>query len=392
VTTGTNPTPESPNLTSVRAQLPSLAGEVYLNTGGAGPMPIAAAEAIAEAATRSASRGRMSLPAIGALQENMAQLRTAVARLLRTEAARVAITQNTTHAVNVVVSCLDWQPGDEVVTTALEHPGVGAPLFVLAARNGVRVRVIPRGEAHADLAGAVERRSGPRTRLVAVSHVAYATGAVLDVAGAASAARAVGAMTLIDGAQSAGAMPVDPHELGVDAYAIPSQKWLLGPEGLGALWISDAAMERVSLTFASYESGDGHAPGGAFQPHAEARRYELSTPPTDLVAGWVASLAWLEEIGWPEIYRRTRAVTSRARDLLEAVAGVTVLTPVEQHAGLLAFTISGHEPSAVNAALSRRGVSIRPIDHPPCVRSSTGFFSSDDDIQRLATEITMLTG
>lgn len=387
-----NPTPEGPSLGAIRAQLPSLQAEVYLNTGGAGPLPTVAAEAIAVAATRSASRGRMGLTAIGALEVDMAQLRTAVARLLRTQAERVAITQNTTHAVNIVVWGLDWQPGDEVLTTAVEHPGVGAPLFVLAARRGVRLRVIPADEAQADLAGAVERRSGPRTRLVAVSHVAYATGAVLDVAGAAAAARAVGALTLVDGAQSAGAMPVDPRALGVDAYAIPSQKWLLGPEGLGALWISEAAMERVALTFASYESGDGHAPGGAFEPHAEARRYELSTPPVDLVAGWGASLAWMEEIGWPEIFRRTRIVTSQARQLLEAVPGVDVLTPENAHAGLLAFAISGHEPAAANSELSRRRVSIRPIDHPPCVRSSTGFFTSDEDLERLIAEITMLAG
>ena len=80
--------------------------------------------------------------------------------------------------------------------------------------------------------------SGPRTRLVALSHVSWATGAVLDVAGAARAARAVGALVLVDGAQSVGAIPVDVGALDVDAYAFPAHKWLLGPDGLGALWIA----------------------------------------------------------------------------------------------------------------------------------------------------------
>lgn len=364
---------------------------MYLNTGGAGPMPVVVADAVAASARRSMSRGRMGLPAISALEEALAELRTAIARLLGTESERIAITQNTTHAVNIVVWGLDWKPGDEVVTTEVEHPGVAAPLHVLAERAGVRVRVIPRAEAHEDLASAVVRRLCPRTRLLALSHVAYATGAVLDVAGAAEAARTVGALTLVDGAQSAGAIPVDPQALGVDAYAIPSQKWLLGPEGLGALWISDAAMDRVALTFASYESGDGHSPGGAFQRHAAARRYELSTPPTDLLAGWAASLSWLEEMGWTAIYGRTARVTARARSLLDAVGAVTVLTPAA-HAGLLAFTISGQEPYAANAALSRRGVTVRPIDHPPCLRTSTGFFTSDLDLERLISEITALAG
>ncbi len=392
MTTATDPTPDGRDLTTVRAQLPSLAEGPYLNTGGAGPMPRVAAEAIARSAMRSASTGRMGLPAILALDEHMADLRTAVARVLRTQAERIAIVQNTTHAVNVVVWGLDWHAGDEVITTALEHPGVGAPLFVLAARHGVRVQAIPQDEAHDDLAGAVERRLGPRTRLVALSHVAYTTGAALDVAGAAAAAGSSGALTLVDGAQSVGAIPVDPHALGVDAYAVPAQKWLLGPEGLGALWISESAQERVALTFASYESGDGHLPGGEFQPHSAARRYELSTPPADLVAGWRASLDWLEEIGWPFIHARTLEVTNRTRALLEQIPGVTVLTPPGPHAGLVSFSLAGHEPSATNAALARIGVIIRPIDHPPCLRASTGFFTSDDDLERLAAEIAALAG
>ena len=138
-----------------------------------------------------------------------------------------------------------------MVTTTEEHPGLLGPLDELAQRYGVVVRAVP---AH-DLLAAI----GPATRMVAVSHVLWTTGLVLPLPEIAAAAHAVGATVLIDGAQSGGAIPLDMAATGADFYAASGQKWLLGPQGAGALWVHPRQHERLRPATPSYFTyADGH--------------------------------------------------------------------------------------------------------------------------------------
>lgn len=373
-----------PDLQNVRDELPCLAREVYLNAGAAGPMPVCVAEAAGGGLRRALARGRMSLAAYRETMAEAEALRAAAGRVVGAPADEIALTGNTTAGLDTVIWGMEWRAGDEVVTTGLEHPGLSVPLRTLARRAGVRLRAIPAEEAHGDLEAAVARRAGSRTRLVALSHVAWTTGARLDVAGAGRAARAAGALTLVDGAQSAGAIPVDVAALGVDAYAFPAQKWLLGPDGLGALWVRRGAMERIDLSFAGYESGTGHGADGRLTPHAGARRYETSTAPAALVPGWRAGLDWLERLGWDWVHGRVAEAQAGARARLEAIDGVEVTTPAGAQAGLLSFTVRGRDAVAASDALAADGVIVRWLGDPPVLRASLGFYTDDADLDRLA--------
>ena len=220
-------------LASARAALPSLSTEAYLNTGGAGPLPTPAVEAMRQMITLQAGRGRMSSVAVDAGRQRQAAVRSAVGRVLGRPAGEIAIAQSSTHAMNAVIWGLDLAPGDELVTTGMEHPGLVVPLAAAARRSGAVLRVVDVGDGSGDLEEAMRSVCSPRTRLVALSHVSWLTGAVLDIRGAATAAHEVGAVVLVDGAQAAGAIAVDPVALGVDAYALPAQKWLMGGTGRG---------------------------------------------------------------------------------------------------------------------------------------------------------------
>ena len=379
-----------PQLREVRAELPCLARETYLNAGGAGPLPRRVAGEVRAAMERDLARGRMGGASIHANEAELAGLRAESGALLGAPPERIAVAHNTSAAIGAVIWGVEWSEGDEVVTTALEHPGLAAPLWALGRRRGVRLRVIPAEEATHGLEAAVAALSGPRTRLVALSHVAYGSGAVLDVAGAARAAAAAGALTLVDGAQSVGAMAVDARSLGVDAYAFPAHKWLLGPEGLGALWLAEGVEDRLGVTFASFESGLDHQPGGAFRPHPGARRFELSTPAFPLVPGWRAALAWLAELGWDWVLSRTAAAQEDAREALAGLPGVTLLTPPGPQAGLVSFRVAGWAPEAACQALERAGVIVRWLAYPAAVRVSAGFYTDQDDIARLTAAVAAL--
>ena len=230
----------------------------------------------------------------------------------------------------------------------------------------------------------------PRTRLVALSHVSWLTGAVLDIRGAATAAHEVGAVVLVDGAQAAGAIAVDPVALGADAYAMPAQKWLLGPEGLGALWVSDAARDQLSVVFSGYETGTDHGWDGSLTMHADARRFEASTQPEILLAGWAASIGWLEGLGWDAVHAATAAAARACRQALHETDGVQVDPPRMSGSGLVAFSVPGVAPGMAAAALAGRGVIVRPLPAPGQLRASCAFFTVTDDINQLTEALSTL--
>jgi L-cysteine/cystine lyase len=383
-----------PDLRAVRAQLPCVSAGTYLNSGAIGPLALPAARALARWAEEAPAQARGSLPGFARIAARAEAVRAAAGRVVGASSDAIALTANTTHGLNLVAWGVDWRPGDEIVTTALEHPGLAVPLGVVARRTGARLRVVDAESAAGDLDAAVAALAGPRTRLVALSHVSWASGGVLDVAGAVRAARAAGALVAVDGAQAAGTIPVDAAALGVDAYAFPAHKWLLGPEGIGALWVAPAALERIDVTVAGLESaagGDAHGEDGAMTPHPSARRYEASTPPAALLAAWEASLAWLEGLGWPWIHARVRDAQAAARDALAALPGVEVLTPPGAQAGLVTFTVAGAPPVDAARRLAARGVVVRSLRRPEALRASVGFFTDEADVVRLAAAVAELS-
>lgn len=378
------------DLPALRDALPALATATYLNTGGAGPLPMVCTRAIERSVAEGLAAGRATLANYGGITARHDELRAEVAAVLGARVGEVAIAGSSTHALNMALWGIDWAEGDEVVTTNLEHPGILAPLRVLAARRGVIVRMLDLGDGARDLDEEVGAVAGPRTRAVALSHVAWSTGAVLDLEGAARAAARVGALVVVDGAQGVGAVPTDPRALGVDAYAVPGHKWLLGPEGLGALWVREESLERIGMTYSGISSGTDHHADGTFTPHPGARRLEASTHPEFLVPGWTESLLWLEELGWDWVHRRIRDGAAEVRARLAAIPGVRMLTPAAGGSGLVSFTIDGVDPQEADAELIRAGVLGRWVPYPKALRVSVGFFTDEGDMDRLEAAVTLI--
>jgi L-cysteine/cystine lyase len=368
---------------AVRARLPSLEAEAYLNTGGAGPIPDIAAQAMHSMVDAQVGRGRMSAAAVEAGRGRQTALRAAIGGVLGRAPREIAIAQSSTHAMNVVIWGLGLRRGDRIVTTGMEHPGLAVPLAMAARKTGARLVVVDVGDGSGDLEEAIGAACTARTRLVALSHVSWLTGAVLDVAGAARAARSVGALTLVDGAQGAGAVPVDLDGWGIDAYAMPAQKWLLGPEGLGALWVRPEAQDRVAVTVSGFETGEEHGWDGSLSMHPDARRFEASTFPEILLAGWTASLDWLNGLGWDRIHEGTALAAAACREALATVPGVHLDPPMESRSGLVAFSVPGRAAEDIAGALAARGVIVRPLPEPGGLRASCGFFTNAGDIERL---------
>ena len=386
--------PDDQKIPALREALPSTAAGIYLNTGTAGPLPRETAHAMAEAEAWELRSGRADIHLYQDSLERMAEARAAVAAVLGTDPSHIALTHATTDGMNVAAWAVDWKPGDRVVTTSLEHAGGLGPLWALRERGGVELVIADVGTGGDPVAilEALDRAVVPGTRLVALSHVTWATGARLPIGEIAELAHSRGALVAVDGAQSVGAVPVSVEELGVDFYAIPGQKWLLGPEGIGAVYCAGSVLDRPRTTFAGYwsfESIDLAAKGKLWP---DARRFEGSGYHGPSVVGLARSAAWLSMfvgLGW--IHERIARMAGAAASMLADVPGVEVLTPTANMAGLVTFRIAGWKSSAALKELSQRTLCIaRTIPPLDAIRISVGFFNTDGELRRFRDGVALV--
>lgn len=377
--------PDAEKLAAIRVALPALSAGIYLNTGSAGPMPAETAAAMADMADRERDVGRGHADAFEETLVRMAEARAGVAAVIGTEVSAVGLTHSTTDAMNAGTLAVDWRAGGRIVTTTGEHLGGLGPIYALRER-GVDVAFVDVADDDARILAAFDAAITPDTRLVSLSHVLWTTGAVMPLAAIAELAHARGAMVIVDGAQAAGAIPFRFDELGVDVYAVPAQKWLLGPEGMGALVASPSALRRLVPAqggWFSFERGDS---SGEAVWWAEARRFEASNYHRPSIVGMARSLGWLSMyVGLDYVYRTGMARALAMARRLAAIDGVTVLTPTDRMATLVTFRIAGWTAQAALDELGARVFAIaRTIGSLEAIRLSVGFFNTDEELERLA--------
>lgn len=385
----------SPNLSTVRSELPAVQTSTYLNTGSYGPLSRAAATAIAEESRQQLEVGRLT--SMGESGQSIgASLRAGFARIFGCGSDEVALTHHTTDGMNIATWGVQYRPGDEIVTNSWEHPGGLLPVFAAARRFDLKVRMVSldKEDDKETILAKFDRVIGPRTKLVSVAHVSWKTGTILPIDRLADLVHPHGGLLAVDGAQSGGAIRLDMSSSGADFYAIPGQKWLCGPEGIGALYVNRASIGDLLQTYVGYPSlrdGGAYDETGIFLPPDGAKRYEVGTTYRPAMAGMLSGLQWLEELGLDWVYDRTQNVTQMIREVLSAIPAVRLLnTPT--HAGLTSFTIDGISPSAAVERLAESGILIRSVPDPDLIRVSTHFFNDENDIDRLRAGIEGLNG
>lgn len=381
--------PDRTHIDLVRQELPATTSCIYLNTGTFGPLPACAARATQQRLQRDLQEGRLNMASFEETGRIYEAARQRVARLLNAYNDEIALTDSTGEGLNIICYGLDWQAGDEIITTNHEHISMLAPLYQLRARYGVVVRMADLGpDAARPAPEAVAAQITDRTRLIAISHVTWTTGARLDINEIGAMGRAQGIPVLIDGAQSAGAIPIDVHALDVDFYALPGQKWLCGPDGTGALYARREALNHVTSTYVGYWStADSHA--AEWKLLENARRFEAGGRQTAAIAAQAATLGWLEEtVGHHWLLARIAQLHTFAARTLQTVPGLRLLTPRPGESGLLTFTLERGTPDEVVSYLrEQHNIVTRTIADRHAIRVSTGFYNTEEEIETLATAL-----
>lgn len=378
--------------TWIRDAFPVLRDVSYLNTGTYGIMPEPALEAYSQLASEFERRGVATDHGFARRAE---ETRTRLAELIHAAREDITFTRNATDGINLVLAGLDWQPGDEVITTDQEHEAMMHPLLILHQKRGLVIRRVPVSPHEDEFLASLEAARSPRTRLVAVSWVTCETGTRLPGQAIAAWARSHGILTLLDGAQASGAMPVDVQALGCDFYASNGHKWMSAPKGCGFFYCHPAQRQTLHpahVGAGSLEKVDLESQTASL--FSTGQRFEFGTRAWTLYAGWACSLDWFDRVGWEAVYAHIAALSDVAKQQIQARDWLHLLSPLPyaQSSGLVTFSIRDHSASDVRAVLHEKyKIYVRVIPHYNAMRISTAHFNQPEDIDRLIWALEQIT-
>ncbi len=350
-----------------REQFPVLETTAYLNAGTEGPVPRAAVEAVRKRIDRDAAHGRAGRQYFDELIDLASRCRDGYAAVLGARPDEVALTGSTTDGVNTVLGGLRFTEDDEILTSDEEHPGVLAPLRLARIRHGVSIRVVPFAELAAEV--------GPRTRLIACSHVSWVNGQIADV----PALVATEIPVLLDAAQALGAIPVDVHALGCDYYAASGQKWLCGPEGSGCLYVRPERLDGIEPPWPGYSTLSDHDNILDSGLAEGAPRLDNGFPSSIRSTWALASLGVLGEAGWAWVHERAAELAAQ----LAAQLGERGLKVAPRGRSTLVSWSAG-DPEEEVKRLGDAGFVVRSIPLSGLIRAAVGAWSSEGELERLA--------
>jgi cysteine desulfurase/selenocysteine lyase len=389
----------------VRGDFPALAQEVnghpltYLDSAATAQKPQAVIDAIADFYRHdnaNVHRGIHELSNRATEAYEGARVRVA-AYLGIADPAELIWTSGTTQALNLVAASwggANLRPGDEVLLTVMEHHSNLVPWQLVAQRTGAVLRFLDLDEQERlDLSG-IDGMITPRTRLVSVCHVSNALGAINPVRELAARAHDVGAVMVVDGAQSAPHLPVDLGELGCDFFAFSGHK-MCGPTGTGGLWGRRDLLENMPPVQGGGDMIDRvELERSTYAPLPQ--RFEAGTPNIAGVVGLGAAVDYLAGVGRDGMLAHERELLAYALERLREIPELRVLGPreLEERSGVISFTLADIHPHDLATILDSEGVAIRAGHHctqplmrrlglSATARASFHLYNDTTDVDRL---------
>ena len=389
--------------------MPSTEAGIYLNAGSNGPLPAEVDAAMRAVHDQELQTGRATEHAMDDVEERANELRGVFAGVLATDLDLVAIGHSTTASVLRPALGMEWRAGDRIVTFDEEYPAIRGSLAALAARTGVVIQTLSLCNAASqplsddEIVASVLPLLDAPTKLLLLSRVSWISGRTIPVAPLLAAARAAGVTTVLDGAQGVGAVRDDIDALNPDLLAFPSQKWLLGVEGLAGIRVSREALaaETFRPIIGGYMAFDGQPLNGVGTFRPDARRYQVSGFSRPALAGAARAAGWLSmQVGLPWATERAQRLAAQFHAAVRAVPGVEMLAPAGGHATIVSLRVAGWKPEQLVEELSRRAFAITrrvpslpPIDGRPgsaaALRTSWGFWNTEAEVARIAELITL---
>ena len=363
-----------------RNQFPVTETYIYMNHAGVAPLSRRVREAMAGFIEDATVNGAVNAEDWA---ETAEVCRGAAAQLINADPTEIAFMKNTTQGILIAANGIDWQEGDNVVTTAVEFPANVYPWWCLKERYGVQTRMVPEQDGRIsieDIAAAIDGR----TRALTISHVEFASGFRNDIQALGELCRERDIWFIVDAIQSLGAIEVDVKSCNVDILAADGHKWLLAPEGAAIFYCADEKREQLintNIGWASVVNPRDFLDYDLTQK-PDATRFEEGSYNSVGLYGLNAAIDLLLDIGVPTIETHILELTAGLIAGLEA-KGYRVITPKKdlERAGIVIFESAQHTPAEVYEMLHAEN--IITAERGSGVRVSPHFYNTTSEVERL---------
>ena len=398
------------NSHALRNLCPALANKTYFNYGGQGPLPTPSLEAITASWQRIQELGPFTTDVWPYISSETNKTRALLARMCGVAPHRLALTENVTSGCVLPLWGLPFEAGDRLLISDCEHPGVVAACHELAKREHLEVDNLPvqhlrqgreaQNETNAGVLQALEDALKPRTKVVVLSHLLWNTGQLMPIPEVADHLRqhAGHPFLLVDAAQSMGQIPVEAAAQAADIYAFTGHKWTCGPEGLGGVALSERILKQANPTLIGWRSLRDETRAVINDPdpfHHDSRRFEIATSCVPLMAGLRQSLHLMAGEGNEQ--ERLQTIQTLSGELWKQLKELPCITPLlegEPPAGLVSFQLndpSGRTPTETVHILGNKGIWIRNLEEPICLRACTHITTEASELNRFVEALAELT-
>jgi len=369
------------DVASIREDFPVTRNCIYLDNASLSPIPCQVVSAVSAQLNDRCQRG---VNGFWDWLSTMDATRALIASLINAQPEEIAFTQNTSEGINIVASTIDWHQGDNVITNDLEYFPNVYPWLNLR-RRGVEVRIARHREGLIEFDD-LRRLVDERTRVLALSHVAWINGLRHDLSTIGAFCRSQNILFCVDAIQSVGALPVDVVAGNVDFLACGGHKWLLAPLGTGFLFCRKELIRQYAPPFVGWQSDDRPLSSqdyefrDEFRPGDTARRFNHGNSNMAGVHGLHASLVYMTELGWDAIFARNRQLAALTIERLSGV-GVKFLSPLAEQSRSSIVNFIPRDLNGMMQALKASDIVVS--SRAGGVRVSPAFYNTEVEIERL---------
>ena len=395
----TNPFTEA-EIQAFRAATRGTAERIHLNNAGASLPPDAVVNTMVDFLQEEALYGGYETEA--KYRAQLDHTHTLIAQLIHAGADEIALVENASAAWDIAFNGLNFQPGDEVITSEMEYASNVLGLLNAQKLYGIVIKMIPNDARGNFPLSALEAAITPQTKLIAVTQIPSTAGNVLPAAAIGQVARKHNIVYLLDACQSVGQMPVDVQAIGCDMLAVTGRKYLRGPRGSGFLYVRREMQDKLKLLFFDGRTVTSMNQQG-FVVRQDARRFEWYEKNFAVVLGLQKAVEYALGIGVERIWQRIQYLASLLRQGLHEIKGVTVHDEGDELCGIVTFSLSGVPASEIKTKLAAKQINVnigfakstlyymdrKGLDG--IVRASVHYYNTEEEIERVCRELSSLS-
>ena len=386
-------------LQQIMAQTKGTVNKIHFNNAGASFLPDVVVETMINYLTEEAIIGGYEAEAkYSAELDNVYVL---VAKMINAEKEEIALVENASTAWGLVFNGIDFKKGDEIITSEMEYSTNLIGFLSVKKYYGAEIKVIP-NDAHNNFSlSALEKAISPKTKLIAVTHIASAAGNMLPIVEIGKIANKHNILYLVDACQSAGQFPLDVKAVGCDMLSVTGRKYLRAPRGTGFLFVKKGAQDKIKPLLMDGHSTEWIKPDN-YKLRSDARRFELYEKNRALTLGLGKAIEYALNIGLDRIWQRVQLLANLTRKQLNTIDGVTVHDTGNELCGIVTFSVQGIDSALVKNKLEEKQINTsvgRAITTPlymdknhleTVVRASVHYYNTEEETQILCDALSTI--